>query len=261
MKTYSPYTLVTAFFDIGRSNWNATYPRAIGEYFNNAARLFTLHDDIIIYIDERYENEVKQIRKNLMDKTLIVPMKIEELPYYKYYNDIKNIMYDSDFNKDLVCPNDPQFKIPLYDIIMWSKTHFLKKAIETNPFHTRHFCWIDFGIHNHMLKNEMLDQKLFPRGVYNKIKFLCRSNPEKEDTDIRSFYKKHIIRLVGSMFSGRDNYITKFHNYMDVEVKLCIENKVVACDQCLFTQIYLKYKDMFSLHYGDWGDVINSYYI
>lgn len=80
----SSYTLVTAFFDIGRNSWNALYRRNLDWYFENAKRLLTLQDKIIIYMDDRYIDKIKEICKDSMDKTIIVPMKINQLPYYKY---------------------------------------------------------------------------------------------------------------------------------------------------------------------------------
>lgn len=164
-------------------------------------------------------------------------------------------MNDPQFRFNLENADDPQFKIPLYDIIMWSKPYFIKRSIHDNPFNTEYFCWIDFGIHRHILRNEMMYQQLFPYGIYEKIRFLFFSKPESSDLDIKYFYKRHIIRLAGTMFSGRKDYLLKLYDYMEDEVKLCLSNRVLACDQCLFTQI-------FNLYHGSWcGYIITNYYI
>ncbi len=48
--------------------------------------------------------------------------------------------------------------------------------------------------------------------------------------------------------------------YVEDEVKLCLQEGVVDSDQAVFTQIFLKYHELFDLHFGDWGQLFTNYF-
>jgi len=250
------YTIVTAFFDINRDNWNK-YSRSVDKYFNNAKRIFTLKDNFIVFTQPEF---IDRITKLCPTNTVIIPLNITDLYWYKHYNVISSIMNSPKFKNWLVNPNCPEVTQPLYDIIMYNKTKFVKQAIESNPFNSSHFVWLDFGIHDNMFTDDMLNTKLLPNGVDDKIHFLCRNYPSQSDLDINTFFKSNTNKFAGTMFSGSREYMLKFDQLLEADILDAFAQGVVDCDQSFFSNVYLKNPDIFVLHFGDWPELIKNYY-
>jgi protein YibB len=252
------YTIVTAFFDIGRGEWNH-YTRNNDKYLAQAKRMLTLQDNMVIYIEDKFIDFVKEHRKDLMDKTKIVPMKIEELYAYKWNEQIQAIMNSKEYRENLRNPNCPEVNYSLYNVIMWSKIPLVVKTATDNPFNTDHFVWLDFGVYDHGLRDEFLGKQLFST-VPDRIKILCRSIPRQEDLDINTFFKSNVNRLAGTMLTGHRDYFIKFNNCLIEEIEYALSKNVVDCDQSFFAIAYLKHPDLFELYYGDWGQLVMNYY-
>src|SRR5271170_900683 len=152
---FSPqYVLVSSFFNIGRGDWS-DYGRSTEKYMANARRLSTLDDHIIFILPPEMISAVKEFRKERIDKTYFIEQKLVDLPYYQLRFAINEIMQSSSYKQGLVDPVCPEVTKPLYNVIMWSKVWLLMQAIKHNPFDSKRFVWIDFGIHEHMLQNRM----------------------------------------------------------------------------------------------------------
>ena len=69
----SEITIVTAFFDIGRANWQ-TSKRSTNKYINYFKFWARIKNKIIIYTSPQFINEIKQIRRTfgLENKTIII---------------------------------------------------------------------------------------------------------------------------------------------------------------------------------------------
>lgn len=249
------YTIVTGYFNINRVNWNE-FQRSKESYMNNAQRMMSLNNNMILFVEPDMVEFVKAHRD--MKKTVIVETKLEELKYYKYLNNIKTIMQSEEFKHGLIDPTCPEVSRPEYDIIMWSKVSLVTKAIEMNCFKSSHYMWMDFGIHVHMLPDQYLNKPLtIP--LKKKIKFLCRSRPQITDLDIKKFYKSHTNRLAGTMFTASDTYMNILESLVEEEVLNALNNNVVDNDQSIFNTIYLKNKHLFELYNGDWSDLLKKY--
>jgi protein YibB len=254
-------TLVTGYFDINRTNWNA-YSRSENSYFENAKRVFTISHPIIIFIDKKYFDLIRQYRNQYEEKyTILIDCKLEDLKYYSLQNNIQTIMNSQDYKNGLNDLTVPEVWNPNYNIIMWSKLDLVMRAINMNPFNTKHFGWIDFGTHTNMLPDCFLNKSIVNSPIEDKIRFLCRSLPQRSDLDIKTFFKSHCNRFAGTFFTGSIENFTFFYNEQDKLIKEALTLNVVDCDQSLFAVIYLRFPDKFKLYFGDWNDLINKYNI
>ena len=259
-KTEQPsYTIVTAFFNIDRNNWN-TYERSVDAYLENAKRMLSLDDYMVIYIEPEYIDFINKHREKYAHKTVVIPLNIQDLPYYKYKDQIQTIMESSEFKNGLADRYVPEVTKPLYDVVIWSKIPLVTRTVIENPFNTTHFIWLDFGVHKHMLQNHMLNKSLMKgKHIPDQIKLLCRSKPQPQDLDIKTFYRAHRNRFAATMFSGSGANFLLFDSYQDEEICDCLDMKVVDCEQSIHAVIYLKYPELFELYYGDWKDLISNY--
>lgn len=241
-------TIVTGFFDIGRDKW-PKYNRKLAVYLSNALRNLELDVNMVIFIESKLEYYVKKCREIYPNKTHIVVMKLEDLPKYQLRDKIKNIMDSDDFKNGIKCPNVPEMWNPDYNIVVWSKIDLLQKAIEINPFHSTHFGWLDFGIGDYCRIENL--SKVFP----DKIRILCRSQPQVSDLDRVKMCKSHTNRFAAGFFTGEKNYLLYFIHLVNQEIDKCLELNVVDCEQTMFSNVYLQYKDLFELYYGDWSNI------
>lgn len=251
------YTIVTAFFDIKRDSWDA-FSRPIDFYLNNAKRVLSLDDYMVIYTEPQFIDFVMGQRQWYKDKTKIIVLETTDLPYYKYKDQIQAIMEDPNFKQGLVFPSCPEVSKPLYDVLAWSKLPLVVRALDDNPFNTTHFAWLDFGTLAHMLPDSALGGTLLTE-VPDRIKILCRSLPSPTDLNIEQFYKSHTNRFVATLFSGDASTLRLLNHYMEEEVQECLRKKVVESDQALLSIIFLKHPELFELYYGDWADLITNY--
>lgn len=254
------YTIVTAFLDIKRENWTTIHARSIQKYLENAKRMLSLKNNMVIYIEDHLYDFVHNCRKDQLDITKIIVVSLNDLPAMKYYDSFCSIMNSHDYKIDLKDDTVPECSEPLYDVIMFSKTYFLKKSIESDFFNSSHYIWLDFGVHPHMLTDDFLNKKLFEDdSIRSEISFMCLSIPSVSDLNIKKYYKSHTVRLAGTMFTGNKENFLLLHDYMQIEIQECIKNNVIDSDQALFNVIYLKHPEKFKLWFGDWKNLINNY--
>lgn len=252
------YTLVTAFFDLDRENWK-DYRREINEYKKNAERVLSLYDNFVIFVEEKNVDFVKECRKNLLNKTLIIVTEIKDLYYYKYLDQITKVMNSEEFKRDLVNPMCPEVCKPLYNVVCFEKAEFLHKVACKNPFNSNRFCWIDFGIHEHMLHDNKLSKKLFNFELPENISLCCRRMPSEEDKDIQVFFKSNSNRLCATIISGGARHLFYFKIKCEEIILSALEKGIIDCEQSIYTIVYLNNPKLFRLYYGDWDEIITNY--
>ncbi len=237
------YTIVTAFFDLSRENW-PWYARTIGNYLEYGHRVCSLDDPMVIYTEPKFVGLIEKYREKYKNKTKIIPIHLEQLPAYSCKEQIQQIMSDPQYQTGLLHPEGPEYREPLYDVLMWSKIPFVVKTIEDNPFQTSHFVWLDFGIRVKVLRQQWLNKPLFSH-IPDKIKLLCRSYPTSADLEIEKFYKSHLNRLAGTVITGSADSFKRFNAYFTHEVQIALNKGLVDSDQSLFTVIFLKHPELF----------------
>ena len=245
-------TLVMGFFDIGRSKW-PSFQRSLEQYLQNGKRNMSLNESMVIFIEPKFLDFVKESRKKFAKKTLVIPIRLEDLPKYKLLPKIKQIMDSRQFKQGIKDPTVPEMWNPSYVLVMWSKTDLLHKAIKMNPFGSTHFAWLDFGMPDFSQLNA------FPTKFSPKVKFLCRTEPQKEDLDRVKMCKSQTNRFAGGFFSGRYDYLLDLVKRFDHETNICLSLNVVDSDQTIFSNVYLQAKHIFELYTGDWGQIFTNY--
>ena len=98
--------IVTALYDIGRDKWEK-FTQSYGGYMHWFWRTLSLDSEIVIYTQERFNNEILDYRKKYdpeMKKTVIVNQELEELESYKIYNErLEKLMYSETFKNKVYC--------------------------------------------------------------------------------------------------------------------------------------------------------------
>lgn len=137
-------TVVTAFYDIGRSSWNS-YARSNEKYFEYFTNLSRIHNEMIVFTSSEYADRIKNIRGN--KPTTVIVLDIFE-QFKEELKLIENVHKSDDFkNKirsDLL--NNPEYRCAEYTLVTYCKSYFLYKAVIDKLVKTDLVAWIDFGM-------------------------------------------------------------------------------------------------------------------
>lgn len=249
------YSIVTAFFDIDRENWDNIFKRNLNDYLENSKNLFKTPENMIIFVEPKLVDFVKKNR-NKHFPTHIIEINYNELFYSSKEQKIKDIMISKEYTQNLEKGYRPECCIPKYNVIMWSKLELLQKAILLYPEYS-HFAWVDFGIHKFILKKP--EKMIYPNGLLDKIKIHCRNKVEL-NLNKETFLKSTKNVFAGGSITGSKENLSLFKYMFDEEVKYLLNKNLVSSDQTIFTFIYQKYPWLFELSYGDWNEMFTNYY-
>ena len=128
----SPNTVVTGYFRVS-SKYNP------GKYDGWMSNMLSLQDHMIIFTQQDLVEPIKQMRSHALDKTVIVVMKLDDLPIGKAF---PIEFWESQLAKD------PERKLHKSYQLFWiwlSKSWCVTQAIRMNFFQSDLFMWSDIG--------------------------------------------------------------------------------------------------------------------
>ena len=251
------HAIVSSFFDIGRDKWENRHQRSVDIYEKNAKLVLKTPEDMIMFIPEYMVDFVREHRpKDAV--THVVLTEFSDLDCQKYREDMVKIMSSESFRSGISDDSIPEYNVPEYNIIMWSKIFFVARAVDLFPSYT-HFAWLDFGLHAFILPPE--GEMFYPKGIADKIRIHCRTMPNISDLrNKKGFVNSLANRFAGGSITGGREYWKILKVLFEKEIGECLGAGIVHSDQGLLTFIYLKYPSIFTLSYGDWGDILKNYY-
>lgn len=162
-------------------------------------------------------------------------MKIEDLKYWKYYNDIKVGMISVTRH-----------------IINSCKLDFMKRTAEDNPFGTKYFAYMDCKLMKQMnLTNEIvIDRMSRVKNTFHIQVLGCQYNPYDS---YKNIYEEVAYRynVTGGFYAGDKEHIIKVEELFHQEFINAIELGYGNGDEMLFIKILYNNWDLFSVSYGD----------
>ena len=254
------YLLVTGFFNIDRESWNSIFKRSLEQYYENAKRILSTPEDMVIFTSKENMDFVINNRDSKL-VTYIIETNYSDLKYYKHEDKIREIMSSDDFNSKITFDKNkvPEFHNPEYLVVIWSKINLMKRAIQKFSYYT-HFAWIDFGLHKHIIPDNY--PPFYPQGINSDlIKIHCRSLPLSSDLEHDNFLRSSNDRFCAGSITGNRENIILFEKLLDIEISELLNKNIVHCEQSLFVLVYLKNHCLFELSYGDdWNGILRNYY-
>lgn len=245
-------TIVSAFFDINRDKNGDG--RSIEEYKEWIKLTLQLNCNLFIITEEKFKDFFLTYRpKSLMSKTHIHIIDFKESFYYKYYNNIKQILESDYYKNKIKDPNRVECKMPEYNIIQYSKFYYLKVAIELNIFKTDYFLWADAGISRFFLDVNLNIEYPSKNGLSvlksNHDKFIIQNRFDIDYYNIDdSFIWKSDNLLYGTMFGGTSyiiNIISELIN--NIFINQMLANNNVNNEQLALALVYNSNKHLFNL--------------
>ena len=238
-------TFVTAYYHFDENK----------DYFERGKRTLSIQQKMIIYVGDRdIEKLVYNFRKEkgLEQYTKIIFIPFEELLFYPYKEQIKNISCQTNIH-----------------IILLSKFMFVSDSLEQNYFNTNYFSWIDFNL----LSEKPWDSDQYTNdSVYEKINKIAEFPKDKFTVTILSFWNPSIYDNLREFYQRYRYICCGCFTTMDLETGKKIMNAIIQYakevtlegyghgEEHLYGHMIDLYRKDFNLNLGDYQDTIDNYY-
>jgi hypothetical protein len=245
-------TIVTAFFDIGRDKNGDG--RTIEEYLEWIKKTLELNCQLFIVTEPKFHQFFLENRPEIYkNNTFIKIIDFKDSYYYLYYDRIKEILNSPEYIAKIKYPQRVECKLPEYNIIQYSKFHYLQMAIEENPFQTEYFLWADAGISRFFLDVDLSKPYPSPNGNQilqkNKDKFIIQKRNDLFNYPLDdSFVWKADNLLCGTMFGGSASIIKKNAELVEkCFVEKMLNENCANNEQLALALVWKDHKDIFYL--------------
>jgi protein YibB len=141
-------TIITAFFDIGREKWTG-FERDNSKYVKFFKFWARMKNKVVVYTDSRTAQQVMEIRDSfgLKDRTHVICIDEVTSVAPDVYQAIEYVLTNETAVKFRRKPTYPESCNPLYNYVMYLKSHLITDAIQRGLADDM-IAWMDFG-YNH----------------------------------------------------------------------------------------------------------------
>lgn len=223
-------TLVTAFIVS-----NTRPDRSVSTYLALGRTLMDCKVPMVLFMDDAYMDQIEP-----MEHVHMIPVNKDSLELNAYRNQI---------TKFKVTTDNPRKDTLDYMCLICSKTEFMCKASQLNPFHTDHFVWVDFGIYHLFSDKERFTkaiQSLHYDGNQNRIGRIWEPNAFLNPDDI---YHKIAWYFAGGVFGGKRSALLDFESHMKKKcIEIIQERNTLMWEVNVWRLIYLEHPELFSLY-------------
>jgi len=244
--------LVTGF-------WNIRIDRSESKYLENFRNVLSLQHNLTIFVPKVYEKFVLENRKNILKKTDIVILELEDIKnkyFTNYWDNLQKIRIDPQwYNSTNWLKGTPQYFSEWYNPIVMSKVFFLYEAYVKNKFNSNNYIWIDAGITQHIPKEVVCDESI--KNMAKEIKKILFSSVDYIGSEVHGFhydgYKKYTTLIPdwlcrATIFGCNSDYLEKFKNdysyYLEDTLKrgyLGTEESIFSLLSCIDSEMYIRY--------------------
>ena len=245
--------IITALYDIGRSDWK-DFAMSYHTYLHWMYNTLQLNCEMVIFTEPKFEERIKEMRSEIDpngEMTKYVINHMEDLEAYKQWNEpLTKLMDSEDFKNRRHFDHVPEMNHPLYNIVMFNKVFFLKKALNLNPEAT-HLLWLDAGG-----IRESISTKEWPN--INKLdsskimKFSHNVPFNVPDPEWHSF--SQVRHIQGTAFVCPSHMIDWYIAEINNTIHDCINQGYIGSDEKVFDLTYLKNPNRFNLVKQSWRE-------
>lgn len=240
------HTLVSCLFDLEKRE--QTGRRPIDFYFAHGDLILGLQQPLVVYADPEL---VPWIRESRLDRglgklTRVVELPMEALALFPLAQTIAG--YPTYAN------DNPLKGTPLHQIVQWSKFDLLERSMQDDPFDTRHFAWIDFGV-GHVAEPPVV----FPHTT-SRVAFLemCSTAP-REVANKLEFLGLERGRIAGGFFRGPREPLRSLVAAFREELEETLAARFRPNEQMLLAWLAMKRPDLFEFYVGDYASVLTNW--
>lgn len=235
-------SIVTAFYDIGRSDWKA-FPRSVDTYFAAFERMCKLDNDIIVFTSEEFKERIEAVQRK--KKNLTVYYVDIFKPNTELLEKISAVQNNAQFKEGITNPACPEYFEPRYILINYLKSYFCIEAFKRNSQLAGTVAWIDFG---YCRKNRFLPTiKRWDYEFDDKI-HLFNLLDIHDNIHVVDTIKTNTVYIQGCHIVAKQNGWLRLNHLMKEVLDDLLAKTLVDDDQTLLLLSYLKSKEDFVIH-------------
>jgi hypothetical protein len=232
-------TFVTCWFDLGRRG-----DENRRNFIDLSKSTLSIPQNFIIFCDPEVADHVRNIRKNISARTIIVEMEYENIPSI--------IKWDE---KIKLCqlPINRNIKKDSYNFISlgWSKPALMSAVAFWNPFQTTHVAWIDLGI-SHAINEEDLKLLYYYMPNTDKMFFHILRCPEDIINNLDII---HCLVAAGFMVGGL-NEVKNFANDFNNRIEEILKYKKINIDEDIIAYLVANSPEKYKYSYGNYKHIL-----
>lgn len=251
-------TLITACFYTHDNNPNAF---DIEKIIENSEELLKIPCYLVIYGDNKTIPILKEMREKngLIDLTKFITLELSDLWTYQYKDKVNK-------NRELYWPTRDARAQTDSHLITCNKFDFVLQIINSNPFNTTKFGWIDCFLRKGC-------EKICENYEINKIMYVLHNITEKFHIQIlnvcdkkykqndfkREYYENYRWIMCGCFFScGKEIGIKILTRLKEIFIETT-DLGYGHGEEMLYLEILDEYYDDISRGYGDYGQILNNF--
>ncbi|KAL3940322.1 MAG: hypothetical protein SGBAC_005119 [Bacillariaceae sp.] len=230
----SPNTVVTAYHRVP-SKFHA------GKYDEWMRNILSLQDAMIIFTSDDMVDQVKDMRQHALDRTVIVTLELNDLPY--------GTLYPKEFWEDQL-KRDPEKRTHRSYQLFWiwlSKSWFVNEAIRLNVFQSDIFMWSDIGcfrMKRYNSKTMIQHREIVPPKEMLQMAH-HKPNPPEEDIFNDKYRRRDNFYHSGSQSVAYKDTWIKFHEYFLETIDRFLEkDMIVVEDQAILQSVCLTHPEI-----------------
>jgi len=241
-------TIVSGFL----TNVNQKSDSSIDKFFDLGLLLLKANIPKIIFVDEIMYEKIKTYED---ENSRIILINKTDYELYQYMN--QDVLSNFSLNTDNPGKDTIEFMFT-----MCNKTEWIRQAIESNPFDTEQFVWVDFGI-RHVFRCDddayigMLES--LNGKYYDSIRIGSIWN-------LQTLYLFNVYRditwyFAGGVFGGNKECLLNFANLTKEKcLQVISQEKTIMWEVNIWFLIYLENRNLFSTyHCGHDNFIITNY--
>ena len=246
-------TLVTCYYPI-----KSKYPAE--QYSAWAEQFLRLDVSIVVFTTRTMASIFRAMRVRHGNKPLyIVELPFEELDTWKLYKNQWIRQYELDHEK----AHSPS----LYAI--WAqKPHFVRRAIELNPFGTEYFFWCDIGAFREgrldpVIQTSFPDSRWLPadRILMSAVNPINDDDKERKADGICGDFL-HVNRIVGGLWGGgREGCLRWLESYTHMLERYIARGRFAGKDQSVMLSTYLEDRSLANIVRCNYKEVDIWFYL
>ncbi len=247
---------VSMFFSLKSLSDSSAETRPNEFYQKNAHTTLSVNIPLVIFCDENTRKWIEPLRNSLSSaKTYYVEKNFTETEFYKVNHPIvvRNRQRSAGYK------NPADRNTPSYLLIQMFKVFALQMASELVT-DASHYIWIDMGCQHVVWEAKERIQSMFdnlkPKVAVTYIHY--RSHAEL--ADMKSFLSTGgPCGVACTVYSVEKDYVSLLYSRALSIFYEMLANGVGHCDEQVFTYLYDRFPDMFTLVYGDYYSIISNY--
>lgn len=235
-------TVITLIYDVGN-------PAHIENLLLKSKQWIDLKCPLIIWTDDTYFDRLKDIFMH-KDNCTIYKRNIHEFDVNQKLDKITKLYRTYNVNnrnatKDTV----------LYHMLMYSRPQMWRESVIKNPYNTRHFICIDYGLTRFTDQLSVIEQW----HTDDKLKVLLINPYLQSDPPPKTYFTLTYHNIAGGLLTGKGENILIYADLFYKELDLMIQDEWCQLDEALTATIARKHPTLFDYFYGDYCSIISNY--